>query len=64
MIVKNVLIFNGNKVYQNYSDQNVYIRNKTNGTLWSTVNSRLDYQYEETDIPIELNEEPKSPFER
>lgn len=64
MIVKNVLIFNGNTIYQNYSDQNVYIRNKTDGTLWSTVNSRLDYQYEETDIQIELNEEPKSPFER
>jgi hypothetical protein len=56
MIIRNVLIINGDKVYQNYSDNNVYIRNKTNGTLWTSVNSNIDFKYEETDIPIEQEE--------
>jgi len=56
MIIRNVLIINGDKVYQNYSDNNVYIRNKTNGTLWTSVNSNIDFEYEETDIPIEQEE--------
>lgn len=56
MIIRNVLIINGDKIYQNYSDNNVYIRNKTNGTLWTSVNSNIDFKYEETDIPIEQEE--------
>ena len=56
MIIRNVFDFNGDKVYQNYSDSNVYIRNKTNGTLWTSVNSNIDFKYEETDIPIEQEE--------
>lgn len=56
MIIRNVFDFNGDKVYQNYSDNNVYIRNKTNGTLWTIVNSNIDFKYEETDIPIEQEE--------
>ena len=56
MIIRNVFDFNGDKVYQNYSDNNVYIRNKTNGTLWTSVNSNIDFEYEETDIPIEEQE--------
>ena len=56
MIIRNVFDFNGDKVYQNYSDNNVYIRNKTNGTLWTSVNSNIDFEYEETDIPIEQEE--------
>jgi len=56
MIIRNVIIINGDKVYQNYSDNNVYIRNKTNGTLWTSVNSNIDFEYEETDIPIEQEE--------
>jgi hypothetical protein len=64
MIIKSILTFNGNTIYQNYSDQNVYIRNKTNGTLWSIVNSKFDYQYEETAEEIKPIEEPKNPFER
>lgn len=56
MIIRNVFVFNGDKVYQNYSDNNVYIRNKTNGTLWTSVNSNIDFKYEETDIPIEQEE--------
>lgn len=53
MIIRNVFVFNGDKVYQNYSDNNVYIRNKTNGTLWTSVNSNIDFKYEETNIPVE-----------
>lgn len=56
MIIRNVFVFNGDKVYRNYSDNNVYIRNKTNGTLWTSVNSNIDFEYEETDIPIEQEE--------
>jgi len=56
MIIRNVFVFNGDKVYQNYSDNNVYIRNKTNGTLWTSVNSNIDFEYEETDIPIKQEE--------
>lgn len=56
MIIRNVLIINGDKIYQNYSNNNVYIRNKTNGTLWTSVNSNIDFEYEETDIPIEQEE--------
>lgn len=56
MIIRNVIIINGDKIYQNYSDNNVYIRNKTNGTLWTSVNSNIDFEYEETDIPIEQEE--------
>jgi ribosomal protein L16 Arg81 hydroxylase len=56
MIIRNVFVFNADKVYQNYSDNNVYIRNKTNGTLWTSVNSNIDFEYEETDIPIEQEE--------
>jgi hypothetical protein len=56
MIIRNVFVFNGDKVYQNYSNNNVYIRNKTNGTLWTSVNSNIDFKYEETDIPIEQEE--------
>lgn len=56
MIIRNVLVINGDKVYQNYSNNNVYIRNKTNGTLWTSVNSSIDFEYEETNIPIEEEE--------
>lgn len=53
MIIREVIQINGNTIYRNHSDKGVYIRNKTEGTLWSEVNSSIDFQYEETDIPIE-----------
>jgi len=56
MIIREVIEINDNIIYRNYSDKNVYIRNKETGTLWSDVNSCIDYEYEETDIPIEQQE--------
>ena len=53
MIIREVIQILDNTMYRNHSDKNVYIRNKENGTLWSSVNSSIDYEYEETDIPIE-----------
>ena len=53
MIIREVIEINDNIIYRNYSDKNVYIRNKETGTLWSDVNSCIDYEYEETDTPIE-----------
>ena len=52
-VIREVIIIEDNPIYRNHSDKNVYIRNKENGTLWTTVNSSIDYEYEETDKPIE-----------
>ena len=51
IIKKEVRILDGTQ-YQLYSDKKFYIRNTTNGTLWSVVNTIADEEYEETDIPI------------
>jgi len=53
MIIKETIKILDHTIYKNYSDKGVYIRNKTNETLWSEVNSSIDFEYEETDIPIE-----------
>ena len=53
MIIREVIQINDKTIYRNYSDSGVYIRNKSNGTLWATVNSSIDYEYEETDVEIE-----------
>jgi hypothetical protein len=53
MIIKETIKILDHTIYKNYSDKGVYIRNKENGTLWTTVNSSIDYEYEETDIPVE-----------
>jgi hypothetical protein len=47
-----IIMILGKPIYRNYSDKNVYIRNKETGLLWSDVNSLIDYEYEETDIEI------------
>lgn len=52
-VIREVIKIENDIMYRNHSDNNVYIRNKTNGTLWSSVNSSIDFEYEETDIPIE-----------
>ena len=52
MIIREVIKILDKTIYRNYSDKKVYIRNKTNGTLWTDVNSSIDYDYEETDNPI------------
>lgn len=57
MIVREVIKILDKIIYRNYSDKGVYIRNKTNGTIWSDVNSSIDYEYEETDEPIKVEEE-------
>jgi ribosomal protein L16 Arg81 hydroxylase len=57
MIVKEIIKILDDTIYRNYSDNNVYIRNKETGILYSDVNSSIDYEYEETDIPIEKVEE-------
>ena len=53
MIIREVIQILDKTIYRNYSDKGVYIRNKTNGTLWSEVNSSIDFKYEETETPIE-----------
>ena len=57
MIVKEIIRILDDTIYRNYSDKGVYIRNKETGILYSVVNSSIDYEYEETDIPIEKAEE-------
>ena len=57
MIIKEQIPILDKIIYRTYSNQNVYIRNKTNGTLWSIVNSSIDFDYEETNIPIIKEEE-------
>ena len=52
MIIREVIKILDKTIYRNYSDKRVYIRNKTNGTLWTDVNSSIDYDYEETDKPL------------
>ena len=59
MIVKEIIKILDDTIYKNYSDRGVYIRNKTTGVLYSSVNSCIDYEYEETNIPIEKAEEEK-----
>jgi len=59
MIVKEIIKILDDTIYKNYSDRGVYIRNKTTGILYSDVNSCIDYEYEETNIPIEEVEEEK-----
>lgn len=59
MIVKEIIKILDDTIYRNYSDKGVYIRNKTTGVLYSGVNSCIDYEYEETNIPIEKAEEEK-----
>ena len=59
MIIREVIQILNDTIYRNYSDNNVYIRNKETGILYSVVNSSIDYEYEETDIPIEKVEEEK-----
>lgn len=57
MIIREVIQILNDTLYRNYSDKNVYIKNKTNGLLYTQVNSSIDYEYEETDIVIEKVEE-------
>lgn len=59
MIIREVIQILDDTIYRNYSDKGVYIRNKTTGVLYSDVNSCIDYEYEETNIPIEKVEEEK-----
>lgn len=57
MIIREVLNINGRTIFRTHSDSGVYIRNKADGTLWTTVNSSIDFEYEETDTPIEKEAE-------
>ena len=58
MVIREVIQILDNTIYRNYSDKGVYIRNKkTNGTLWSSVNSSIDFEYEETDKPVVVEPE-------
>ena len=59
MIIREVIQILNDTIYRYYSDKNVYIRNKTTGLLYTQVNSSVDYEYEETNIPIEKVEEEK-----
>jgi hypothetical protein len=57
MIIREVIQILNDTIYRNYSDKGVYIKNKTTGLLYSQVNSSIDYEYEETDIPIKKEQE-------
>ncbi len=57
MIIREVIQILNDTIYRNYSDKNVYIRNKETGILYTDVNSSIDYEYEETDIPIKKEQE-------
>lgn len=57
MIIREVIKILDKTIYRNYSDKGFYIRNKVNGTLWSDVNSSIDFEYEETDKKVEEIEE-------
>jgi hypothetical protein len=57
MIIKEIIKILDSTIYRNYSDKNVYIKNKQTGMLFSDVNSIIDYEYEETNIPIPIEQE-------
>lgn len=57
MIIKETTIANNNTIYKFYSDKGVYIKNTENGTLWSTVFTSIDYDFVETDTPIDEESE-------
>jgi len=59
MIIREVIQILNDTIYRNYSDKNVYIRNKETGILYTDVNSSIDYEYEETDIQIPEEEQAK-----
>lgn len=61
MIIKEIIQILDTTIYRNYSDRNVYIKNLETGILWSDVNSIIDYEYEETDIPIDVPPEETGP---
>lgn len=56
MIIKEIVQVLDSTIYRNYSDKNVYIKNLETGLLYSDVNSTIDYEYEETDVPVEIPE--------
>ena len=52
MLVREVIKINEDTIYRFYSDEGFYIRNKGNGLLFTDVNCSIDFDFEETDIPI------------
>lgn len=46
MIIREVIQILNDTIYRNYSDRNVYIRNKNTGILYTNVNSSIDYDKE------------------
>lgn len=53
MIIREVIKILNDTIYYNYSDRNLYIRNKETGLIYDAVYSSIDYEYEETDVLIE-----------
>jgi hypothetical protein len=64
MIIREVITILEDTIYRNYSDKHVYIKNKETGILHTDVNSSIDYEYEETDIKIEIEEDKKEKLQR
>ena len=52
MLVREVIQINEDTIYRFHSDEGFYIRNKDNDTLHTDVNCSIDFDFEETDIPI------------
>jgi len=64
MIIREVITILEDTIYLNYSDKHVYMKNKETGILYTEVNSSIDYEYEETDIKIEIEEDKKEKLQR
>ena len=52
MLVREVIQINEDTIYRFYSDEGLYVRNKANDILHTDVNCSIDFDFEETDIPI------------
>jgi hypothetical protein len=52
MIIKETIHILNNTQYKLYSDNNFYIKNKKDNSIWTIVNTIVPDDFEETDTPI------------
>jgi hypothetical protein len=55
MIIKETVHILNDKQYKVYSDNNFYIKNKKDNSIWTIVNTIVPDDFEETDIPIVID---------
>ena len=63
MLIREVIQINEDTIYRFYSDEGFYVRNKNTNTLFTDVNCSIDFDFEETDIPIHDEDEELSESE-